>query len=45
MMQAPGIGHSLAELIVHGAYRTLDLTHLAYDRIARQAPVREGLQY
>lgn len=32
--QAAGAGNAVAELIVHGAFRTIDLTRLGYERIA-----------
>jgi sarcosine oxidase len=39
--QAAAAGRAIAELVVHGAYRTIDLTRLGYDRIARNAPLPE----
>jgi glycine/D-amino acid oxidase-like deaminating enzyme len=39
--QAPAVGRGLAELIVHGEFRSLDLSPLGYDRIARREPLRE----
>lgn len=39
--QAPAVGRGLAELIVHGSWRTLDLSPLGYDRILRGEPLRE----
>jgi glycine/D-amino acid oxidase-like deaminating enzyme len=41
MMHAPAAGRGLAELIVQGAYQTLDLTRLGYERVERNAPYRE----
>ena len=41
LQQAPAVGRGLAELIIHGAYRTIDLTPLGYERIARGQPLRE----
>ena len=35
-------GRAVAELIVHGEFRTLDLSALGYDRIARGVPLRES---
>ena len=39
--QAAAAGRAIAELIVHGAYRSVDLARLGYGRIARNAPLRE----
>lgn len=41
LQQSPAIGRGVAELIVHGGYRTLDLTPLAFERIAAQRPLTE----
>lgn len=41
IQQSPAAGLALAELMVHGAYRTLDVSELGYERIARNDPVRE----
>jgi FAD-dependent oxidoreductase domain-containing protein 1 len=41
LQQAPAVGRGLAELIVHGRYRTLDLSDLGYDRIAAGRPLLE----
>ena len=40
--QAPASGRAIAELIVHGEYRTLDLTAFGYDRIAGNRPLTEA---
>ena len=32
---------AIAELIIHGAYRTIDLSCFTFDRIARNAPLFE----
>lgn len=45
LMHAPGIGRALSELIVYGAYRTLDLSELSVSRIRAGTPVRENIQY
>ncbi|NAZ35733.1 FAD-binding oxidoreductase [Rubellimicrobium sp. CFH 75288] len=39
--QAPAVGRGLAEWIVHGAWRSLDLSPLGWDRVLRNAPLRE----
>jgi glycine/D-amino acid oxidase-like deaminating enzyme len=41
MQQSPAVGRGIAELVVHGGYRTLDLSALAFERIAQQRPVIE----
>jgi FAD-dependent oxidoreductase domain-containing protein 1 len=41
IQQSPAVGRALAELIVHGNYRTIDLAPFAYGRIAAGRPVRE----
>lgn len=41
LQQSPAVGRGLAELIVHGEYRSLDLSELSADRIAAGRPVVE----
>lgn len=41
MMHAPAAGRAIAELIVGGAYRSLDLTRLGYERVEAGAPYAE----
>jgi len=41
LQQSPAAGRATAELIVHGQYRSLDLTRLGFGRFAAGAPVRE----
>jgi len=41
LQQSPAVGRGLAELVTHGAYRSLDLSPLGYERILRDQPVNE----
>ncbi|MBN7783603.1 FAD-binding oxidoreductase [Ponticoccus gilvus] len=41
LQQAPATGRAVAELIVHGTYRTLDLSPLGVDRILTGTPFLE----
>ncbi len=41
LQQAPAMGRGTAEWLVHGAFRTLDLSPLGYGRIARGEPYIE----
>ena len=41
LQQAPAVGKALSELIVHGAYRTIDCTAFGYPRIAAGRAFRE----
>ncbi len=41
LQQSPAVGRGLAELIVDGGYRTLDLSELGFERIAAGRPLIE----
>ena len=41
MQQSPAMGRAVAELLCYGEYRTLDLSELGYERIARAEPFVE----
>jgi FAD-dependent oxidoreductase domain-containing protein 1 len=41
IQQAPAVGRGVAELVVHGDYRTLDLSPLGYDRLREGRPLVE----
>jgi glycine/D-amino acid oxidase-like deaminating enzyme len=41
LQQAPAVGKALSELIVHGAYRTIDCTAFDYSRVAEGRAFRE----
>jgi glycine/D-amino acid oxidase-like deaminating enzyme len=41
LQQAPAVGRGLAELVLHGAYRSLDLSPLAFARVAEGRPLIE----
>ena len=45
LQHAPGVGRAIAELIMHGAYRTIDVTRLGFARVQRNAPLREANVY
>lgn len=42
LQHSPGIGRAMAELIVHGGYRSIDLTRFGWSRIAANAPLAES---
>jgi FAD-dependent oxidoreductase domain-containing protein 1 len=41
IQQGPAVGNAIAELICHGEYRTIDLTRMGVDRLARNEPLFE----
>ena len=41
IQQSPAVGRAVSELIVHGAWRTLNLSPFGYERISAGRPVRE----
>lgn len=41
LMHAPGVGRAIAELILDGGFRTIDLGRLGWGRVARNEPYRE----
>jgi FAD-dependent oxidoreductase domain-containing protein 1 len=41
LQQSGGVGRAIAELIIHGGYRSIDLTRFGYGRIARGEPLLE----
>ncbi len=42
LQQAPAVGRALAERLVFGEYRSLDLSPLGYERIVTDTPLTEG---
>jgi glycine/D-amino acid oxidase-like deaminating enzyme len=41
LQHAPAVGRALAELVLHGGWRTIDLTRLGWGRVLRNEPLRE----
>jgi len=41
LQQAPAVGKALAELVVHGQYRTVDCSAFGYERVVEGKPFRE----
>jgi FAD-dependent oxidoreductase domain-containing protein 1 len=42
LMHAPAVGRALSELVLHGEYRTLDLTRMGYRRVLDNEPYAES---
>jgi len=42
IQQSPAAGRAIAELIVHGGYKTLELGAFGYDRILENRPLKEA---
>ena len=42
LQQSPAAGRALAELIVHGGYRSIDLSAFGYERLLEGRPLREA---
>lgn len=41
LMHAPAVGRALAELVLHGEYRTIDLSRMGYQRVLDGRPYAE----
>ncbi|PHP68590.1 FAD-dependent oxidoreductase [Zhengella mangrovi] len=41
LQQAPAAGNAIAELLMHGAYRSIDLSRFSHDRVGAKRPLRE----
>jgi FAD-dependent oxidoreductase domain-containing protein 1 len=41
LQQGPATGNAIAELVIHGGYRTMDLARFGYARIMRKEPLFE----
>lgn len=41
LQQSPAVGRALAELVLHGEYRSLDLTAFGWERVLRNQPLLE----
>jgi glycine/D-amino acid oxidase-like deaminating enzyme len=42
LQHSPGVGRAMAELIVHGGYRSIDLSRFGWARVAANAPLGES---
>lgn len=41
LQQSPAVGRAISELLVHGAYRTIDLARFGYERVLANRPLAE----
>ncbi|WP_022727860.1 NAD(P)/FAD-dependent oxidoreductase [Fodinicurvata sediminis] len=41
LQQSPAVGRGLSELVVHGSWRSLDLSAFSYSRLLENRPIRE----
>lgn len=41
LQQGPAVGNAIAELVIHGGYRAIDLTRFGYERVMRNEPLFE----
>jgi FAD-dependent oxidoreductase domain-containing protein 1 len=41
IQQGPATGNAISELIMHGGFRTIDLTRMGYERLQRREPLFE----
>ncbi len=45
LQHSPGVGRAIAELAIHGRYRTIDVSRLGFERVVRATPLREANVY
>jgi len=43
LQQGPAVGRAVSELIIYGGFRTIDLSMLSYERIAKNEPFYENV--
>ncbi len=41
LQQSPAVGRAISELVIYGAYRTLDLSEMSYERVQAKRPFLE----
>ena len=42
LQHSPAVGRGLSELVLHGGFRTLDLSRLGWERVLQNRPLRES---